>query len=106
MSGAVFTIAASGSTSDAIKIDENQALTAIQFPAAMTGTAVDIHGSNDNVTFAPIYNDGVKLTVGFVASSWHQIAPAKTFGFRWLKVVSNGTEASAATIKGNATRII
>lgn len=106
MSGNVFTIAASGSTSGSIQIDENQALTAILFPAAMTGTAVDVHGSNDNVTFAPIYNDGVKLTVTFVASSWHQIAPAKTFGFRWFKVVSNGTEASAATIKGNATRVL
>lgn len=106
MPGFVFTIAASGSTSGAVQVDENQAMTAILFPAAMTGTAVDIHGSNDNVTFAPIYNDGVKLSAGFVASSWHQIAPAKTFGFRWLKVVSNGTEASAATIKGNATRII
>ena len=106
MSGANFTIAASGSTSGSIQIDENQALTAILFPAAMTGTAVDVHGSNDNVTFAPIYNEGVKLTVGFVASSWHQIAPAKTFGFRWFKVVSNGTEASAASIIGKATRVL
>ena len=40
MSGNVFTIAASGSTSGSIQIDENQALTAILFPASMTGTAV------------------------------------------------------------------
>lgn len=106
MSGVTFTIAASASASDAIKIDEDRALTAIRFPAAMTGTAVDVHGSIDGVTYSPIYNDGVKLTVTFVASSWHQIAPAKTFGFRWFKVVSNGTEASAASIIGKATRVL
>ena len=94
----IFTIAASGSTSDAVKLSAQSAPHAILFPAAMTGTAVAVHGSFDGVTYYPIYRDGTAYTITFAASSIHQISPAILYGLSWFKLVSNGTEAAERKI--------
>lgn len=100
-----FTIAASGTTSDAIDIESEKSGIAIVFPAAMTGTSVAIHGSFDGTTFYPVYSDGAAVTIPFTASSMHTIPPIKLFGVRFIRLVSNGTEASARTILMNAIKV-
>ena len=102
----VCTIAASGTTSDAIKLSATHAVHAVAFPSAMTGTAVAVHGSFDGLTFQPIYRDGSPYTVTFVASSIHQINPAVLFGLTHFKLVSNGTEAAERKITISAERVL
>lgn len=102
----VFTIAASGTTSDAVKLSAQSAVHAILFPAALTGTAVAVHGSFDGVTFYPIYRDGVAYTITFVASSLHQISPSALYGLTHFKLVSNGTEAAERKITISQERVI
>jgi hypothetical protein len=105
-SQSVATIAASGTTSDAVKLSATHAVHAVAFPAAMTGTAVAVHGSFDGVTFLPVYRDGSAYTITFVASSIHQINPAVLFGLSHFKLVSNGTEAAERKITISHERVL
>ena len=102
----VATIAASATTSDAIKLPASASVHAVLFPAAMTGTAVAVHGSFDGLTFYPIYRDGVAYTISFFASSIHQISPAVLYGLTHFKLVSNDTEAAARKIVVSSVRSI
>lgn len=75
------------------------ALTAIQMPAAFTGTAITFQGSFDDSTYQAIYNtanSAYSITVS--ASRTYAINPADFAGFRYIKIVSNGAEGAARTI--------
>ena len=45
-------------TSQPVQIQSNQGALSIQFPAAMSGTSVELQGSFDGTNFYPIYQDG------------------------------------------------
>jgi hypothetical protein len=91
-------------TSLALNIAPDQGALTIQFPAAMSGTAVDVLGSIDGTNYLPIYVDGVKLTIAFVASSIHCIRASSIFGVTSLKLKSTASET--LTIKGRTSRIV
>ena len=105
-SQSVCTIAASGTTSDAVKLSATQAVHAVAFPAAMTGTAVAVHGSFDGQTFLPVYRDGSPYSITFTASTIHQINPAVLYGLTHFKLVSNATEAAERKITISAERVL
>lgn len=105
-SQSAFTIAASATTSDSVRLSAQSGIHAILFPSAMTGTAVAVHGSFDGATFYPVYRDGVAYTITFVASSIHQIPPGALYGLTHFKLVSNGTEAAERKITISQERMI
>lgn len=82
-------------TSLAVQVPNGSGAVAIRFPAAMAGTAVDVHGSFDGTNFFPIYNDGVKLTITFIASTMHVIRPGNIFGIPHLRLVSTASETTS-----------
>lgn len=82
-------------TSLIVEIPNGKGAVAIRFPSAMAGTAVDVHGSFDGTNFFPIYNDGVKLTIAFIASTMHMIRPANIFGIPYLRLVSTASETTS-----------
>lgn len=101
------TIIASGATtSSAVVIDWNQASLTIQFPAAFDGTYVTVYGSIDGDNYYPIYNDGIALTIPYVASSIHIISPFKTYGLHNFKLVSQATETAERTILISCAKVV
>ena len=95
--GQVWTIASSGSTSDAIdKASED--LTGFIMPSAFTGTNVSFQVSRDNVTFFPLYWEGELVSFATAASYAQAVDAAKFASFRYIKIVSDGTEAAERTI--------
>lgn len=95
MSSGTLTIAISTTTSSALAVTEGATGVLLTMPAALTGTAVALYGSVDEVTWLPIYDSGVAVSLAFVASSHHVIPPRYTLGLSSIKLVSNGTEAAA-----------
>lgn len=98
------TIASGGGTSSAIDIAGFRS-GGLSLPAAFTGTALTFQVSADGTTYQTVYksdNNTDGLTVGQGRS--YKI-PDSVFGFRFMKIVSNGTEAADRTIllnlKGN-----
>jgi hypothetical protein len=92
-------IAESGTTSAAIDLDEND-LVAIITPDALTGTAVSIVASNSiNGAFVTVQDgDGADLSIAIAANKFIPISNlALTAGLRFIKLVSNGTEAAERT---------
>lgn len=82
-------------TSLAVEVPNGKGAVAISFPAAMSGTSVAVHGSFDGTNFFPIYNDGVALSIAFVASSMHVIRPGSVFGIPYLRLVSTASETTS-----------
>jgi hypothetical protein len=81
-------------TSAALNIAPDQGALTIQFPAVMSGTAVDVLGSIDGTNYLPIYVDGVKLTIPFIASSLQCVRAAAIFGITSLKLKSTASETT------------
>lgn len=83
-------------TSQAVEVPNGKGAVAIQFPAAaMSGTAVAVHGSFDGTNYFPVYNDGVALTISITASTMHMIRPSSIFGIPHLKLVSTALETTS-----------
>ena len=79
----------------------------IEFPAAMTGTKLDIYGSIDGgANFRQIYSEGVALSVNKVNSTIHVIAPSKIHGISRFKVVSDTAEAADRDIRVSVGDVI
>lgn len=94
----VVTIPISTSTSTSIDLSSNGFVGFIT-PAALTGTAFTFTGSIDDSTFTAIYNSSntaYSITVG--TSRYYMLNPADFLGCRYVRIVSNGTEAAARTI--------
>jgi len=92
------TIAISTTTSAAIVLGRN-CLAQITFPDAFTGTTVDIHGSQTlNGTYTPIYTtlglELLQLTVSASESRSISIDPAKTAGYKYIKLVASSQAAA------------
>lgn len=85
-------------TSLAVEIPNGKGAVAVRFPAAMSGTAVAVHGSFDGSNFFPIYNDGVALSIAFTASTIHVIRPGALFGIPYLKLVSTASETTSVNV--------
>lgn len=87
-----------GTTSNEFKIDPNQGNIVIQFPAAMTGTAVALYGCIDGTNFLPIYVDGVQVSAPKVNSSLAVFRAPLAYGITRFKLVSNAIEGAARGI--------
>lgn len=69
-------------------------------PAAFTGTALNFQMSDSDTTYYTLYNkDGTILQCTVAANRAIFFTPGDFVGARWMKLVSNATEASARTIK-------
>lgn len=98
--GAVFTIANGATVSDAMDLGD-QTLVGIITPSALTGTAISFQASNDDDgTYVAVKgSDGVAISIVCAASGYYVIQPAILSGIRFLKLVSNGAEGAARTIR-------
>lgn len=92
------TIAISTTTSDALCIQEYN-MGSFQIPAAITGTTLTIHVSNDNSNFVAL-QDAAGSAIAAVPVSANESCPfpAAAFNFKYAKFVSNQTELAARTI--------
>lgn len=91
------TIAASGTVSTAF---DARGFTTIGFatPAALTGTAITVQVSHDNVTFVPLKtNANAAVSVTVTTSSAYTL-PSDIRPWRYFKLVSGSTEAAGRTI--------
>ena len=90
------TIAASGTTSDAVDCTRNS-IVGIYTPAALTGTALTFTSSSDNSTFVTVLEVGGAATysVTMAASRYIPVDPRVFAGMQHVKLVSGSTEASA-----------
>lgn len=90
------TIPAGASASNARETGGNSR-GSFQCPAALTGTTLTMQVSYDGVTWSscPVEgNETAAVTFGAGANfSW----PVKAFSFRYMRLLSNGTEAAART---------
>lgn len=92
------TIPESSDTSDTVDLFATR-MVGIVTPSAMTGTAVNVLASFDGVTFYPYYNkDGVEVEIDIATNRWIGIVPADFAGIRYIKLVSNATEAAERLI--------
>ncbi len=96
------TIASSGTASNAIDIAENGwQLAGFIIPAAFTGTSISLQTSNTlDGTYVTVQDGaGADLTFAVTVSRFIPIPNLSlTAGLRFLKVVSNATEASSRVI--------
>lgn len=93
-------IASSGTTSAAIDLGDDT-LVGIIFPAAFTGTAVSLQMSDAiGGTYVTVQDgDGADLSLVATASKYVPINNlALTKGLRFIKIVSNDTEAAERTL--------
>jgi glucose dehydrogenase len=96
---ATATIAASGTTSDAVDCTRNQ-FVGFYTPASLTGTAITFTASNDNSTYVTVLEVGGAATysVTAAASRYIPLDPRVFAGAQYVKLVSGSTEASARSI--------
>ena len=106
MASGTLTISNGGTTSTALAITDGAAGVSVILPAALTGTALAVHGSADGTNYYPIYLDGIALSITFVASSIQSITPRATIGLVGLKLVSNGTEGADRSIGFVVQRVV
>ena len=99
------TIAASGTTSGAVSTgiinSEGTQLHGLEFPAAMTGTAMTFTGSrSSDGTYVTLKEVGGAATysVTVTASSFVPLDPRVFATFPFIKLVSGSTEASERSI--------
>ncbi len=95
-----FTIAAGASTSDAVNL-AGCTPTALVVPVALTGTAISFTAAPDGLAYLPVYDEygaAKSITVGTSARVVF-LSPADFWMGGLIKLVSNGTEAAARTIK-------
>jgi hypothetical protein len=96
---ATATIAASGTTSDAVDCTRYQ-LVGFYTPAALTGTAITFTASPDNSTFYTVKEVGGAATKSetVTTSSFYPLDPRVFAGLQYVKLVSGSSEASARSI--------
>jgi len=84
------TIANGASQSAAIDLtDRGRLLLCIQMPAAWTAANITFLASNDGVTYGPVYDQYLELTVYNVAALAYLAVPYwKFMGMRYLKIRS------------------
>lgn len=92
------TIANGGTTSTSLDLSA-RGLVGFITPAALTGTAFTFTGSVDNSTFVALYNsDNTAYSITVGTSRFYCLNPADFLGMRYVKIVSNGSEAAERTI--------
>lgn len=91
------TIALSGTTSAAIAA-KGMSLVGIQFPAALTSTAVTFTVSSDGVTYVPLYNSAGAVSYTIAAGRYMAINPVDFYGATYFKIVMGSSEAAARSL--------
>ena len=88
-------IAISGTTSESVSIGDYGS-GSVQLPAALTGTTLTIQTSNDGTTWATCRDiaGAAKAAITFAASITVPLH-AEAFASKFLRLLSNGTEAAA-----------
>lgn len=95
-----FTIAQGASTSAAVNMGGCTA-TALVIPVALTGTALTFTAAPDGLAYLPVfdeYNASKTISVGTTARVV-VLSPSDFWMGGLIKIVSNGTEAAARTIR-------
>lgn len=100
------TIANAGTTSTALQIPNDCAVVSIQTPAALTGVAFTLQGSQDGTNFGDIYVDGAVYTFTVTTSKVYQISPRVTLGLSAIKIVSGSAEGGARTILVSTSKVV
>lgn len=92
------TIAQGASTSSAINLS-SMGFVGFITPASLTGTAFTFTGSIDDSTYTALYNsDNTAYSITVGTSRYYCLNPADFLGMKYVKIVSNDTEAAARTI--------
>lgn len=102
LSNSSVVIASGATTSAALTMDNDRQPIAIITPAAMTGTALTFEASDDNgTTWRPLFNESTaySITISTSVSRHYALARQPFEGVRLVRIVSNGTEGAARTLK-------
>ena len=96
---ATTSIASGASTSDEIDLS-GTTLCGVYMPSAFTGTGITFLASTTTGgTFVSVRDGGGSAIVKTVAASQYvRLDPSDFIGIRFLKIVSNGTEAATRTL--------
>lgn len=90
---------ANGETVSSAAFMKNGVAGAIQFPAALTGTALTFQVSYDGVTYTALYATGGSAVSYTVAASRVIPLDKEVFGaFPYIKLVSGSAEGAARTL--------
>lgn len=92
------TIPNGGTTSDSQTMPTTQYCLGIQTPAAYTGTSISFQSSPDGVTFTPLYKEATQYSVVIGPSRSVSLDPTVMQSAKYLKIVSNATEAAARSV--------
>ena len=91
-------VIASGATASEAFPTYGYRLLAVETPAALTGTALALHGANhEAATYKPLVGSGGAVSVTAAASQIVQFGELCLTP--WMKIVSNGAEAAARTFR-------
>lgn len=75
-------------------------LVGVIFPAALTSTSMTFTGSQDDITYTPLYNtDGVQLTSIIAADRILLFVPGDFVGINYLKIVLSVPEDAERTLQ-------
>lgn len=89
-------IASSATTSGTIDLGA-YVLSAVDLPAAFTGTALSFQGSHDGVIFDPIHKDGALYSVACGTSRNLSLDLMAMLAYRYIRLVSGSAEGAART---------
>lgn len=93
------TIASGQTVSDSVQLN-GFGMVGIILPAALTSTSMTFKGSQDNVTFTPLYNtSGVLLTATVGVSQIVLFVPGDFVGVNYLQLVAGSAEGGTRTIQ-------
>lgn len=70
----------------------------LSMPSAFTGTTLKFQSSFDGTNFLPVYKDGVEVSETVGTSRRVVLDPAKFYGIRYLRLVSNQAELADRSI--------
>jgi hypothetical protein len=97
--GTAVTIESGESTSTAANLGGTN-LVGILFPSSMTGSNLTFQGSLDGTNFFDIYDTaGSALTMTISANRFVALVPSDFACVRYIKLVSDGSEAAERTIQ-------
>jgi len=93
------TIALNGTKTEGLDTHNCQ-ICGVEIPSALTGTAISFEESVDGVTYLNVINpaDGADYSVTIATPGYHPLDNDVFHGCRFLKIVSNGSEAAERSI--------
>ncbi len=92
------TITAGATVSNSINL-QGRVLIGMNLPAAISGSSMTFQSSNDNVNFNALYNnENSAISVAYTQGRNYTISPDYVAGVKFLKLVSNNSQAASRAI--------